>query len=151
MRRSVLETLTGAAVLLAAAAFVFFAYSTVDVGAGGGYEISAEFDDTGGLPVGAAVRMSGIRVGAVTGQRLDPETFAAEVVLSIDPEVRLPVDSFARIASESLLGGKYVQLTPGAEDDVIPPGGRIRYAQSSVSLEDLLGRFLFSAGDAGKP
>ncbi len=150
MRRSVLETITGAAVLLAAAAFVFFAYSTADLGRGGGYEVSAEFDNIGGLSVGADVRMSGIRIGAVSGQKLDTETFAALVTFSIDPSVKLPTDSSVKIASESLLGGKYVQVTPGAEDDAIPPGGRIRFAQSSISIEDLIGRFIFSGADDKK-
>ncbi len=150
MRRSVLETLTGAAVLLAAAAFVFFAYSTADLGRGGGYEITAEFDNIGGLAVGDDVRMSGIKVGTVSGQRLDKETFTALVTFSIDPSVKLPTDSSVKIASESLLGGKYAQLTPGAEDDTIPPGGSIRFAQSSVSLEDLIGRFIFGGADDKK-
>ncbi len=150
MRRSVLETITGAAVLLAAAVFVFFAYSTADIGRGGGYEVTAEFDNIGGLSVGADVRMSGIRIGAVSGQRLDTQTFAALVTFSIDPSVSLPTDSSVKIASESLLGGKYVQVTPGAEDDTIPPGGRIRFAQSSVSIEDLIGRFIFSGADDKK-
>jgi len=147
MQRSAVETITGAVVLLAAAAFVFYAYSTADLGRGGGYEITAEFDNIGGLSVGADVRMSGIKVGTVSGQRLDGETFSALVTFSIDPSVQLPTDSSARIASESLLGGKYVQLTPGAEDETIPAGGRIRFAQSSVSLEDLIGRFIFSGAD----
>ncbi len=150
MRRSLLETITGAAVLLAAAAFVFFAYSTADLGRGGGYEVVAEFDNIGGLAVGADVRMSGIKVGTVSGQRLDRETFTALVTFSIDPSVKLPTDSSVKIASESLLGGKYAQLTPGAEDDAIPPGGRIHFAQSSVSIEDLIGRFLFSGADDKK-
>ena len=150
MKRSVLETLTGAAVLLAAAAFVFFAYSTADLGRGGGYEITAEFDNIGGLAVGDDVRMSGIKVGTVSGQRLDRETFTAFVTCSIDPSVKLPTDSSVKIASESLLGGKYAQLTPGAEDDTIPPGGSIRFAQSSVSLEDLIGRFIFGGADDKK-
>ena len=150
MKRSVLETLTGAAVLLAAAAFVFFAYSTADLGRGGGYEITAEFDNIGGLAVGDDVRMSGITIGAVSGRRLDMETFAALVTFTIDPSVRLPADSSVKIASESLLGGKYAQVTPGAEDDAIPPGGSIRFAQSSVSLEDLIGRFIFGGADDGK-
>ena len=150
MRRSVLETVTGAAVLLAAAAFVFFAYSTADLGRGGGYEVVAEFDNIGGLAVGADVRMSGIKIGTVSGQRLDTETFSAVVTFSIDPSVKLPTDSSAKIASESLLGGQYVQMTPGAEDASIPPGGRIQFAQSSVSLEDLIGRFIFGGADDKK-
>ena len=150
MRRSLLETITGAAVLLAAAAFVFFAYSTADLGRSGGYEVSAEFDNVGGLSVGADVRMSGITIGTVSGQRLDRETFVALVTFSIDPSVKLPTDSSVKIASESLLGGKYAQVTPGAEDETIPPGGRIRFAQSSISIEDLIGRFIFSGADDKK-
>ena len=129
---------------------MFFAYSTADLGRSGGYEVTAEFDNIGGLAVGADVRMSGIKVGTVSGQRLDRETFAALVTFSIDPSVKLPTDSSVKIASESLLGGKYAQLTPGAEEDAIPPGGRIQFAQSSVSLEDLIGRFIFSGADDKK-
>ena len=150
MRRSLLETIAGAAVLLAAAAFVFFAYSTADLGRGGGYEVTAEFGNIGGLAVGDDVRMSGIRIGAVSGQRLDTDTFSAVVTFSIDPAIRLPTDSSVKIASESLLGGKYAQVTPGAEDDAIPPGGSIRFVQSSVSIEDLIGRLIFGGADDGK-
>ena len=149
MRRSLLETIAGAAVLLAAAAFVFFAYSTADLGQGGGYEVTAEFGNIGGLAVGDDVRMSGIRIGAVSGQRLDTDTFSAVVTFSIDPSIRLPTDSSVKIASESLLGGKYAQVTPGAEDDAIPPGGSIRFVQSSVSIEDLIGRLIFGGADDG--
>ena len=150
MRRSLLETIAGAAVLLAAAAFVFFAYSTADLGRGGGYEVTAEFGNIGGLAVGDDVRMSGIRIGAVAGQRLDTDTFSAVVTFSIDPSIRLPTDSSVKIASESLLGGKYAQVTPGAEEDAIPPGGSIRFVQSSVSIEDLIGRLIFGGADDGK-
>ena len=72
MHRNTLETVMGAIVLLAAAGFVALAYEAADVKGSGGYEIAAEFGSTGGLLVGDDVRISGIKVGQITAQQLDP-------------------------------------------------------------------------------
>ena len=147
--RSALETVMGAVVLVVAGLFLFFSYSSAGVGEVDGYAVTAEFDNIGSLGVGADVRMSGIRIGSVAAQRLDPETYSAVVTLSIDPSVRLPEDTAAKISNESLLGGAFVALTPGGADGMIPDDGkgRIRFAQSAVGLEDLIGRFVFGGGN----
>ncbi len=58
--------------------------------------------------------------------------------------MRLPRDTSAEITSEGLLGGRFVALVPGGEDRLLADGGRITETQGSVSLESLLGRFIFS-------
>jgi phospholipid/cholesterol/gamma-HCH transport system substrate-binding protein len=65
-------------------------------------------------------------------------------------DVELPLDSSARIVSESLLGGRYVELQPGAEMDMLQPGDEIMFTQSAINLEDLIGRFVFSGEDGGQ-
>lgn len=144
MGGNLVETLIGAIVLAVAAVFFVFVYSKSDFGSVTGYDIFAKFDSVDGLVTGADVRMSGIKVGTVVDQTLDPQTYLARVEMSIDPAVMLPEDSSAEIVSEGLLGGKYMSLTPGAAEAVIKPGGEIIYTQASVNFEQLLGKFIFS-------
>lgn len=143
--RSLAEMLTGAVVL--AIAGLFLGYAILHSGKAGtptGLVLTARFDKIDGLNSGADVRIAGVKVGSVTAMRIDPQSFAAEVTLSVDPTLKLPSDSSAEITSEGLLGGKYVSIVPGGSDRVLANGGRITETQGSVSLESLLGRFIFS-------
>lgn len=143
--RSLAEVATGAVVLLAAA--IFLGYALLHGGqapAGEGTEFTARFDRVDGLATGSDVRIAGVKVGSVTGMRILPDTFQAEVTLRVAANMRLPVDSSAEITSEGLLGGKYVSIVPGGSDRILAAGGRITETQGSVSLESLLGRFIFS-------
>ncbi|MBT3702365.1 MAG: outer membrane lipid asymmetry maintenance protein MlaD, partial [Alphaproteobacteria bacterium] len=115
-----------------------------------GYEVVARFERIDGLSAGSDVRMSGIKVGTITDQSLDTEDYLAVVRMSIDPAVLLPEDSSAEVVSDGLLGSKYMSLVPGGADDMIEPGGEIKFTQSSVSLEALIGKFMFSSDDADK-
>src|SRR5713226_7876555 len=157
MTGNVIETVMGAVVLVVAAVFLFFAYSTSQLRAVQGYEVTAEFERIDGIREGGDVRISGIKIGSVVGERLDPKTFLATLRMSIDPVIKLPDDTVAEIVSAGLLGDKYMSLVPGGSDKVIPPGGKITYTQSSVSLENLIGQMMFSApgpkkeGDAPPP
>jgi phospholipid/cholesterol/gamma-HCH transport system substrate-binding protein len=65
--------------------------------------------------------------------------------MSVRDDIHLPKDSSAEVTSESLLGGKFLNLSPGGDTTDLPPGGTITITQSSVSLEQLLGKFIFSA------
>jgi phospholipid/cholesterol/gamma-HCH transport system substrate-binding protein len=147
MGRNLIETMMGALVLFVAGAFLAFAYNSTNVRTAGGYEVVAKFDRVDGLARGADVKMSGIKIGSVVEQRLDPERFLAVVRMSIDPAIKLPVDTVAQVAAEGLLGGSFVALVPGGEDKTIPPGGEIRFTQSPVNLVQLLGKFMFSQGE----
>lgn len=148
MRRNIIETVMGGVVLLVAIVFVIFAFRTSDVTTTSGYQVTAQFDNASGLAPGTDVRMAGVKIGAVTSQSLDPKTYLAKVVMTIDEEVKLPTDSSARIIPDGLLGGNYVSLEPGGEETNIKPGGTIQYTQGSINVVDLLGRFIFSAADA---
>jgi len=145
MNRNPLETIMGALVLLVAAVFLVFAYTTADLRQVTGYPIQANFTKVGGLTVGGEVRVAGIQVGSVTGQRLDPETFEAVVDMSVLDSVRLPVDTRAIITSDGLLGGSYVKLIPGSKDAKLEPGDSIDVTQDYQSLEDLVGEIIFLA------
>ena len=139
MQRNTLEIVMGALVLLVAVAFMSVAYEAADIKGGDGYEIEAEFGATGGLSVGDDVRISGIKVGRITRQELDPVTYAERI--------QIPADSSARITAASLLGGNYLELMPGAEEDMLQPGDVIYDTRDPVSLTDLLGKAVFAAGN----
>lgn len=146
MNRSLLETVMGAVVLVVAALFVMFVYEKRSVGSSDGYDVVASFDNVSGIAAGSDVRIGGIKVGTITSMNLNPDTYRAKVNMRLKPDVQVPDDSSASIVSEGLLGGKFVQLMPGADEEMLKSGGEIRYTQSSVNLEEMIGKFMFSGG-----
>jgi len=151
MRGNVIETVMGAVVLVAAAVFLLFAYKTSQLRTVAGYQVSADFERIDGIRQGGDVRISGIKIGSIVAEDLDPKTFLATIRMSIDPAIKLPDDTVAEIVSAGLLGDKYLSLVPGGSDKVIPPGGKIKYTQSSVSLEHMIGQMIFTPPGAKKP
>jgi phospholipid/cholesterol/gamma-HCH transport system substrate-binding protein len=150
MKRNAVETVLGALVLVVAALFLFFAYTTGEVRAISGYELVAKFDRVGGLRIGGDVRISGIKVGTILSQTLDPKTFLATVRISVDPSIKLPTDTVATIASSGLLGDNFLALVPGNDDETIKPGGEITHTQPPMDLQSLIGQYIFSQGGASK-
>jgi len=149
MRRKALETIIGAFVLLAAVAFVAYAFSESTVGAVEGYELQAEFGRIDGVLAGSEVRMSGIKIGSVLDSRLDPETYLAVVRFNISQSVRIPSDSSVRVLADGLLGDAYLSIEPGSSDTMLDPGAAITRTQDSINIVDLLGRFAFSGAEDG--
>jgi phospholipid/cholesterol/gamma-HCH transport system substrate-binding protein len=152
MSRNAVETVMGAVVLVVAAVFLFFAYTTSKVSAVSGSLYTAQFSRVDGIRDGTDVRINGIKVGSVVSQTLDPKTFYAVVQLSVDPTLKLSKDTVASIRMSGLLGDKYVDLEPGNEDDIIAAGGRIEHTQAPFDLENAVGQLIFgqtSKKDAG--
>lgn len=147
MRSNIVESLIGAVVLGIAVFVMVFAYNSNQWSGSDDYILTAKFDRIDGLTSGADIRLSGVKVGTVGEFSLDPETFLAVVVLNISPDIKLPKDSSAEIVSDGLMGGKYMALVPGGDDETIPIGGVITHTQASVSLESLIGKFMFSANE----
>ncbi|HEX4197534.1 MAG TPA: outer membrane lipid asymmetry maintenance protein MlaD [Caulobacteraceae bacterium] len=143
------ETGVGAVVLVAAASFLIYSLNTVSAGRGHGYEVSARFGQAGGLAPGAAVSVAGVKVGTVTSIALDPKTFVAVVRLDLDPSVKLPSDSTAKITSDSLLGGAHVAIEPGGAADDLKPGAEFENTQGAVDLFGLLGQMLRPQAPSG--
>ena len=150
MTGNVIEAVMGGVVLIVAALFLFFAYSTSQVRAVQGYEVTAQFERVGALRDGGDVRIAGVKIGSIVSETLDPKTFLADVRMSIDPAYKLPDDTVAEIVSNGLLGDQYMSLVPGGSDQTIPPGGRIKFTQAPVSLENLIGQMIFSQPGAQK-
>lgn len=136
------DTLVGGLVLCAlAGVFVVnaFGHSRADVTEG--YHLRASFRSAEGLSAGADVRFAGVSVGRVADQTLEGG-FRARIDMIIANGVGIPSDSAAVIETDGLLGGKYIEIQPGGEDDMLDPGQSFGYTQDSLVLEDLLARVL---------
>lgn len=142
MKENVAEALIGGLVVLVAAAFLIFMGQSSGFSSGGGqYELTAKFRSAEGVIVGSDVRMAGVKVGSVTDISLDPKTYLATAQFTVDEGVKVPDDSEAGIATEGLLGGAFVELSPGGSEFMLASGDEIINTQSAVSLLQLLMKF----------
>ena len=149
MSGNLVETLVGAVVLLVAGFFLYFSYDKADAGTVFGYALIAKFDKVDGVKVGSDVMLAGIKVGTVTDQTLDSEEYLAVLTLSFLTSVKLPDDSAIKIASDGLLGGKYLSVDPGGSEDYLEPGDEIRFTQGAVDLTELIGKAIYNTGSGG--
>jgi phospholipid/cholesterol/gamma-HCH transport system substrate-binding protein len=146
------ETGVGAIVLAAAAGFLVYALSAGAVGRhGGGYEVKARFGQVGGLASGADVRLAGVKIGTVSHITLDPKTYLAVVDLSLDPTIKLPADSTAKITSDNLLGGSHIAIAPGGAAEDLKPGAEIQNTQGAVDLFGLIGQVMRPQSESSSP
>ncbi len=151
MGGNLVETLIGAVVLAVAGVFLVFAYNRAEIGSVDGYELSAKFQKVDGIRVGSDVLMSGIKVGTVTAQQLDPKSYLAVVRFTVRENIEVPEDSAVKVASSGLLGDKYLALEPGGAEVKLKPGGEIQFTQGAVDLMDLIGKAIYSPAAGGQP
>lgn len=140
------ELIVGLFVLAGILALLIMALSWTNFGASrvDGYQITAKFDNVGGLTTKAPVKMSGLTIGRVESIRMDPDTFEAVVTMQIDQQYdNIPTDTFANIYTAGLLGSQYVELSPGGSFDSLSDGDQITMTQSAFILESVISRFLF--------
>ena len=118
-------------------------------GGNDGFEVTASFENVGGLKVRSLVSAGGVKVGRVSAISYDSETFKANVTLNIEKEYAgFPIDTSASIYTAGLLGEQYIGLEPGAEEEFLEDGGEITLTQSAVVLERLISQVLFNrSGD----
>jgi phospholipid/cholesterol/gamma-HCH transport system substrate-binding protein len=108
---------------------------------GGGYVVLVDFPSVGGLKPGSTVEIAGVEVGRV--ESIGLVDYQARVALRVDPEVTLQEDVIASIKTKGLIGEKFVRISPGGSDKIIPPGGRIREVEAPVDFEELLSKYIF--------
>ena len=106
---------------------------------GNSYRLTAYFQNIESLAVGDPVKLSGIKIGEVREIILQPETYFAKITLTVAPNVEIPQDSRAIISTKGLLGGNYVRINPGASEENLTTGQQIKFTQSALNIEDLIG------------
>jgi phospholipid/cholesterol/gamma-HCH transport system substrate-binding protein len=142
MKRFNLEVTVGLFVLLGllALSYLSIKLGKLQLGSGRSYVLTATFSTVTGLKSTATVEVAGVEIGRVEDIRL--EDFEAVVTLRLYENVRLQEDAIASIRTRGLIGEKYIRISPGGSDRLIPPGGRIREVETPVDFEDLIGRFI---------
>ncbi len=143
MNKKPVETIMGIVVLAVALLFLVFAYRVSDLQVVKGYELHADFLKVGGLNTGADVRINGVKIGTVTGQKLSSEDYTVDVVLSISSDVKLPTDSVVSITSDGLMGDKFVKIEPGRSKDFLKNGDSFAKTKDFKTLEDMVGEIIF--------
>ena len=146
-----IEILVGLFVAAAIAAFFMLAMSVSNMssyGAGKNYELTARFDNIGGLKVRSPVSAGGVKIGRVTDIQYNSEAYEAVVSMEIDEHYnKFPVDTAASILTSGLLGEQFVGFEPGAEEEYLKAGDVIDLTQSALVLEQIIGQFLYSKSD----
>lgn len=153
MSENTTEVIVGGAVLAAALGFVIFAAQATGFGGTtGGYPLTASFRSIEGVTVGTDVRLAGVKVGTVTQVTLNKETYRADTEFAVLKGIEIPDDSSVVISSEGLLGGNFVEVFPGGSPFYFAPGDEIVDTQGSVSLINLLLKYVGGSGseEAGK-
>lgn len=153
MQASRHDAWVGFFVLLGGAALLFLALKAgnlLSLNFDDTYQVSARFDNIGGLKPNAAVKSAGVVIGRVESISFDDKTFQAKVVINLHEGTLFPKDSSAKILTSGLLGEQYIGLEPGADEKNLASGDVIRQTQSAVVLENLIGQFINSkAADMG--
>ena len=142
MRKANLELMVGIFVLMGLACL---AYLAINLGKmeifGRGYQITANFDNISGLKTGAAVEVAGVEVGRVDAIQLTPQD-QARVSMKLQPQVKVFDDAIVSIRTKGIIGDKFVKLSPGSSEKLIPAGGKIRNTESTIDLEELLSSYI---------
>ncbi len=152
MRENATEVIVGAVVLVVAAGFLTYAaQATGFTRNSGDFTLTASFRSIEGVTVGTDVRLAGVKIGTVTATALNPDTYRADTIFSLDRAVPIPDDSTAVVASEGLLGGTFIELVPGGSLGFFADGAEIVDTQGAVSLLDLLLKYVGGSPDAAGP
>lgn len=153
MQASRHDAAVGFFVLLGGAALLFLALKAgnlLSLNFDETYQVTAKFDNIGGLKANAAVKSAGVVIGRVESINFDDKSFQAKVTLNLQKKMSFPKDSSAKILTAGLLGEQYIGLEPGADEKNLVAGDSIKQTQSAVVLENLIGQFLYNkAADSG--
>lgn len=147
MKNNSIEMFVGLFMLLGFGAFVYLALQLGEVSFltdSKTYVIEAEFDNVSGVKKGASVQVAGVVVGEVSAIKLG-EYEVAVLSLKVDKSIELPTDSMASVKSQGIIGDKYIQLSPGADEEFFKPGELIRDTESSLDIESLISKFAFGS------
>ena len=136
------EIIVGLFVLIGVACLGYLAIKLgkLEVLSDSGYTVYGDFPTVAGLKRGDPVEIAGVKVGRVESMGLADDR--ARLVLRVDDGVKLQEDVIASVRARGLIGDKFVLVSPGASDKIIPPGGRIRETESPPDIPDLIGKLV---------
>jgi phospholipid/cholesterol/gamma-HCH transport system substrate-binding protein len=136
------EIIVGVFVLVGIACLGYLAIKLgkLEVLGNSGYRVYADFPSVAGLKIGDPVEIAGVKVGRVDAMGLADDR--ARLQLRMQDGIKLQEDVIASVRARGLIGDKFVLITPGASDKIIPPGGKIRETESPPDIPDLIGKIV---------
>ncbi|HEX9191466.1 MAG TPA: outer membrane lipid asymmetry maintenance protein MlaD [Candidatus Deferrimicrobiaceae bacterium] len=142
MKRVSMEVAVGLFLLagIACLGYLSIRLGKLEIMRGDTVPVVAEFNSVAGLKTGAGVEIAGVEVGRI--ESIAIRDYKAVVRMEVRRGIALQEDAIASIRTRGLIGDKYISISPGASDRLIPPGGRIRETESAVDLEGLIGQFI---------
>jgi len=125
---------------------VALGYLSVNLGrvsflSAGGYVVTVDFPSVGGLKAGSTVEIAGVEIGRV--EAIGLADYQARVTVRLQSGIKLQEDSIASIKTKGLIGEKYIRISPGGSEKIIPPNGKIREVEAPVDFEELLSKYIF--------
>jgi len=145
MKRSTIDLWVGIFVAIGLASVAFLSLRVANLTGSSAektYNVTAEFDNIGGLKAKAPVKSSGVVVGRVSKIELNTMSYRARVTLSLNSDYKFSHDVSAEILTAGLLGEQYIGLTQGGEDEMLKEGDKILLTSSALVLEQLIGKFM---------
>ena len=151
MKQNIIETLVGFTVIIIALAFLVFAYKDANRNTrSDGYTLKASFQSAEGITKGSDVMLAGVKIGTVSDIALDKTSFFAWVNLNVEKGIKLPKDTRLEVATSGILGSRYISVIPGDSEEILTSGDQIKYTQSAINLESLIGKLIYSFGGNNK-
>jgi phospholipid/cholesterol/gamma-HCH transport system substrate-binding protein len=147
MKKGTIEIFVGLFMLVGFAALGYLALQLGEVRwltGGNTYLLKAEFDNVSGIKKGASVQVAGVVIGSVEAIELGPENFAV-LVMRLQKQVQVPVDSIASVKSQGIIGDKYIQISLGGDGELLKEGEVVTETESAIDIESLISKFAFGS------
>tara|TARA_B100001559_G_C16458428_1_gene602775 strand:+ start:373 stop:813 length:441 start_codon:yes stop_codon:yes gene_type:complete len=144
MKKNYLESILGLMTLILAVSFLL-KFIDVNTESNETYDLRAKFLKVGGVVIGNDVKMRGVKIGVIKNVSLDQDFFAV-IDFSVYKDVKVPKDSSVKIASDGILGNKYLSITPAGDLTItLNEKEEIKKVEDYESIEDQVSKIIFLA------
>lgn len=144
MKRGYFETFVGLFVVLAAILFCVFVIKVtgrkMDIST---YNVYAKFENIEGLSIGSKVKIGGLDIGSISSLIIDKD-YKVKLLLKINSNISIPVDSTITVSTSGLIGGKYLKVQIGGSDEFMKNNDEFEFTQSTMDLEEMVTKFMFN-------
>jgi len=142
MKKSSIEIIVGLFICvgLLSMGYISFKLGNVTLFKKDYYSLQASFTSVAGLKKDTNVEISGVQVGKVESIHL--EDYQAIVNLLIKNNIEIQDDAIASIKTKGILGDQYIEILPGASDEILNPGELIMDTEPPFDLLSILKNFV---------
>ena len=107
------------------------------------YKVYATFDNIEGITIGSKVKIGGIDIGEVDRLSID-NNYKVKLTLKIRSSIKIPTDSNIKISTSGIIGGKYLKVDVGGDEEYLTNYDSFEYTEATMDLEDMITRFMLN-------